>query len=912
VPGPDEQISEEMNRTNMHKISHSYRRYLRNLFQWWIVILQRNALAVIVVAGISTCGVLYYSVHNFALDANQSGMISEKLPFRKDEMDFRRAFPQLHDTIVVVIDADTIEMAVTARSCLAARLREEKKLFRNIYEPGGGEFFEKNGLLYLDQDQLHNLSNNLAAVQPLLALLAKDLSLRNIFSVLDKVVEKRDVVEIPQKKIDTLFDEMSRVFDRVLHGRSSKMSWQRLMAGEGLVPGQRHQFIIVQPYFSSHSLSGKKKSLEAIVRIAGKLGLDESHGVRVRLTGDIPLANENLLTIKSRLGIVILASFILVVVTLAFGVNFSPLITIANIITLAVGLVWTLGFAIVALGKFNLISITFAVIYIGVGIDFGLLVCLIYREFILRGKENSDAITATSVNVGKGLFLCMATEAIGFYAFVPTAYAGASKLGLICGTGMLINLMVNIIILPALLTLFPLKREKVKKTRISCSTLARKISELPFAHYKWFLTGAALTGLVAATALPRLSFDYNPMNLFNQSSEAVVTAQELFRDPETTPWTISVLVKDAGEARKITERLRKLKEVQAAVTIFDFVPEKQEEKLAIISDMALFMPPLPGKLELKHWSEAENIQALSRFAEQLNRSYLSAGKTPDPHAAQLYNRIRQFIEFIKVPGRAGTAFSVLESDLLSNLPTLLHRLDMLLQPTGIEIGNLPHELKEQYVAVDGRYRIQVFPRENITNVAALKRFVTAVRAVAPHATDTAVSIFESGNAVVSSFGQATCYALVAITLFLLFELRSLLETILILIPFALALMMTAASSVLLHVPLNFANIIVVPLLLGLGIDNGIHFIYRYRRDPWGNTNILQTNTFRAVFYNTTTSIVGFCTLIWMPNKGLSGMGIILTLCMTYVLICTVTVLPALIEVFKDRLENNKNNLDNGT
>jgi predicted RND superfamily exporter protein len=185
--------------------------------------------------------------------------------------------------------------------------------------------------------------------------------------------------------------------------------------------------------------------------------------------------------------------------------------------------------------------------------------------------------------------------------------------------------------------------------------------------------------------------------------------------------------------------------------------------------------------------------------------------------------------------------------------------------------------------------------------------VNAVRTVSPHATDTAVSILESGNAVVSSFSQAMLYALVAITLFLLLELRSILATVLTLIPFALAFLTTAASSVLLHMPLNFANIIVLPLLLGLGIDNGIHFIYRYRRDPSGNLNVLQTSTFRAVFYNTATSIVGFCTLVWMPHKGMASMGIVLTLCMIYVIIFTVTVSPALIEVFKDRIKINNNN-----
>jgi hopanoid biosynthesis associated RND transporter like protein HpnN len=663
-------------------ILHSCRTYLRNLFKWWNSQIQRHALAVMVITGISTCGVLYYSVRNFALDADQSRMISEKLPFRIDEKDFRRAFPRLSDTIVVVIDADTIEGAVTARDRLSRRLRKEKSLFRYVYEPGGGTFFEKNGLLYLDLNQLQDLSDNLAAVQPLLALLTEDLSLRNLFSVADKVVEKREEVEIPQRRMDALFDGMSSAFEGVLHGRPRNMSWQQLMAGEGGALERSRQFIILQPYINPHVLSGKKVPLEAIGRIARELGLDEAHGIRVRLTGDIALANENLVAIQSRLGIVILASFILVSVTLAIGVGCSALFTIANMLTLAIGLVWTLGFAIVAIGKFNLISITFAVIYIGVGIDFSLLICLIYREFIMQGKGNADAITATAENVGKGLYLCMATEAIGFYAFVPTAYAGASDLGLISGTGMIINLAVNLIVLPALFTLFPLKREKVRVSRISRSALAGKISEFPFVHSRWVLVCAGVIGLVTAAVLPRLTFDYNPLNLFNQDAEAVVTAQELFRDPETSPWTISVLAKGAGEARETAARLNKLREVKAAVTIFDFVPEKQEEKLAVISEMALFMPPIPARMALKHSSAAENLQAMSRFGEELKRYYLSSTKAPDPHVAKLYDRIQEFKKFVRVPGRGDKEFSALENALLSNLPVLLKRLELLLQPTG--------------------------------------------------------------------------------------------------------------------------------------------------------------------------------------------------------------------------------------
>jgi hopanoid biosynthesis associated RND transporter like protein HpnN len=894
----------------MYDLLKYSRRHLQHLFEWWIAYLQRNALAVFIISVLFTAGVLYYSVRNFALDTDLSGMISEKLPFRRDEKAFRKAFPQLSNNIVVVIEADTVEGAVAARNRLAGQLRKEKRLFKDVYAPGGGTFFEKNGLLYLDVDQLQDLSDSLAAAQPLLALLTKDLSLSNFFSVFRQAVEKRKGVEIPQGRMDTLFDAIDHTVKGVMNGSSNRLSWQYIVAGQTVTLAKRRQFIILQPYVNPRFLSGAKVPLEAIRNIARKLGLDAAHGIRVRLTGDIALANENLTAIQGNLGIVIFASFILVVVTMAIGVGGSPLLTVANMLTLAVGLVWTSGFAIASLGAFNLISITFAVIYIGVGIDFSLLFCLIYREYLRRGSGNTDAVTASSINVGKGLFLCMATEAIGFYSFVPTAYAGASNLGLIAGTGMIINLVVTFTILPALFTLVPLKRKNIRESRITGSNLAKKVAAFPYRHARGVTAGAALLGLGSAVLLPGLHFDYNPLNLYNPTSEAVMTAQELFRDSFNSPWSISVLAEGAKEARQTAERIDKLKEVKSAVTIFDFVPANQNEKLAIISDMALFIPPLPPGMGIRNSTAAEDLKELSGFMEELKRSYISPSAPPNPHAARLYKTLNEFRKSVLDTGRGRKEFSALETDLLSNLPDLLGRLELLLHAAPVEMGDLPREMVNQYVAADGRYRIQVFPSENIAKSGALKRFVTAVRSIAPHATDTPVSIYESGKAVVSSFTQATLYALVAITIFLLFELRSLLATVLILIPFALAFLMTAATSVLLHVPLNFANIIVLPLLLGLGIDNAIHFIYRYRRDPSGNLNVLETSTSRAVYYNTATSVVGFCTLIWMPHRGLASMGIVLTLCMAYVMICTFTFLPALMELFGSRLHVNRDHPDN--
>jgi len=204
------------------------------------------------------------------------------------------------------------------------------------------------------------------------------------------------------------------------------------------------------------------------------------------------------------------------------------------------------------------------------------------------------------------------------------------------------------------------------------------------------------------------------------------------------------------------------------------------------------------------------------------------------------------------------------------------------------------------VSADGRYRVQVFPRENMLDRKALERFIHSVRTLAPDATDTPVTVYESGRAVVSSFRQAALSALIVITLYLLFELRSISFTILILIPLVLAMLLTAASSVLLDIPFNFANVIIVPLLLGVGVHSGLIFILRYRTEPPPDGNMLKSSTARAVMFSTLTTIVSTSSLSFSAHRGIASMGMLLALCLSFMLLCTLILLPALLELLRKR------------
>jgi hopanoid biosynthesis associated RND transporter like protein HpnN len=866
---------------------------LARFIERWTDFIGHHSFLILFLSVLATAGVLIHTLDHFRIDTELTDMISDKVPYRKLEKEFQSAFPQLKETIVVVIDADTPENARLQAERLAERLRKETGLFKEVYAPGGGEFFERNGLLYLDVKDLEALSENLARAQPLLGLIAKDLTLRGLFSVVERIVSQQTEAE-QKARLAPFIDRLARAVESSISNRPKPLSWEEPIIGKEAATAASRQFIILDPVLDYATLSGGEAAIKTVTRIRDELGLHEVNGVKVRLTGDVVLNYENLLAVNRGMGFTTLASFLLVAIALVIGLGSGRLV-IASLATLLMGFIWTLGFAIAFVGRLNLISVAFGVLFIGLGIDYGIQYCLRYRELIASGLGHHGAIVETARGLGVSLRLCTVAAAIGFYSFLPTPYTGVSELGLIAGTGMFLNLLATLTVLPALLTLLPLRKARMKEF-----TPHRPLYRLPYKYARGILIGAIVIGIGAALVVPRLYFDYNPLNLYDPRSEAVLTIKELFKDERSSPWTISVLTRNAKEAEEMAGRLRGLKEVEEAVTIASFVPEDQSRKLAILSDIALFMPFDLEAMKPEKLSYKKKVASLESLEGSLRKVLSTTLKEDGGYAASL-SRLRHSLEKFK---RAlhrlkdgDGAFDKLERGTLSNLPILLHELNTSLQADAVRVRDLPVALRSRYVTPDGRYRVEVFPRENILKADALKRFVDAVTALAPNAMDAPVAIREAGNAVVRSFLLATLYALLGITLYMLIELRSFSDTLLVLLPLTLSLLMTGAASVLLDIPFNFANVIVIPLLLGSGVE-GAYLVRRFRTNPPSGGNLLETSTARALFFSTLTTILSFSTLSFSPHQGMASMGKLLTICIGSLMITTLILLPALLKFVK--------------
>lgn len=850
----------------------------------WVDAVRRMAWLVVIVAVLASAASLIYTAGNLGINTDTTDMLSRRLPFRQTYEHFKEAFPQFTDAILVVVDGENMDLADDAAAALADRLEERSDLFNTVYYPAGDPFFIKNGPLYLDLEELYDLSDRLAGAQPLLTTLAEDLSLRGLFDTLGLAIDDILDGEEPAGDLDTVFDNITDTVEGQLQGRARPLSWQELMRGREVEPGDRRRFILVQPVLDFESLQPAAAAMASIRSLARELELDDEHGVRVRLTGSAAIANEELESVRASASVAGMLSLVLVGSLLFIGLRSARLV-FATLATLLMGLAWTAAFATLAIGHLNLISVAFAVLFIGLAVDFGIHFGLRYKEEIDGGQDHGEALRRAAASVGGALTLCAVAAALGFYSFLPTAYTGLSELGLISGTGMFIALFANLTLLPALLTLLPLRPAR----RAPASALPLRAQAYIQRHAKAIVAGAAVLAVATVPLLPQARFDFDPLHLKDPTKESVQTVLELIADSSTGADTAAIIADDLEAARRLVARLEALDLVDRAVMLLDYVPSDQEEKLDVIDGMTLFlMPLLEPAPPVDPPDEAERRAALALFLGKLDQ-LLSAGEAAAlaPSARRLSEALARF-----EAGASDRAFLELETDLVSTLPKRLADLRLALTTSGVTLADLPEDLRQRQITADGRVRIEVFPREDINDNEALRRFVTAVRTVAPDATDSPVILLEAGDTVVAAFQQATITALALIALLLVVLLRGVSGLLLVMAPLALAASLTVATSVVLGLPLNFANVIVLPLLLGLGVASGIHLVMRERGEAGAITR-RWTSTPRAVVFSALTTIGSFGSLSVSSHRGMASMGELLTIAITFTLICTVIVLPAL-------------------
>lgn len=841
----------------------------------------RRAYMVVLLAILLAVGAFDYVGSHFAMDTDSAKLISDKLPWRQRDAAFDAAFPQGQDQTVVVVDGATPELAEGATAALTAKLSARKDLFRTVRRPDGGAFFDRNGLLFLSKAEVAQTTSQMIAGQPLLGSLAADPSIRGLMNSLSLALLG---VEQGEAKLDDLAAPLNALDDTLKHvlaGTPKPLSWRQLITGQTPDSRELRRFILVQPVLDYSALAPGAAASDAIRQAAKELALDPQHGVTVRLTGPVPLADEEFSTLAD--GAALTSGLTLLAVTLLLWLALRSIRMIVSIIaTLAVGLLLTAAFGLAVIGPFNLISVAFAVLFVGLGVDFGIQFCVRYREERHRHNHLQTALTAAGVGVGKQLALAAVAIAAGFFAFLPTDYRGVSELGVIAGTGMIIAFILNITLLPALLRLM---QPAAEGAEVGYAFLA-PADRFLHTNRRAVLGVFALLAIGSLALLPWLSFDFNPINLKSPKVESVATLLDLTRDPNTTPNTIDVLAPSAQDAAILAKHLSSLPEVAQAVTLSSFVPEDQAPKLSLISDAAMLFGFTLDPPDVKSApSDAETINALTETAKALRQAASSADTKSAATARQLANELDQIAD-----GTPAIRASATDA-LIPGLKVMLSQLRAALQAEPVTLQTLPADLKHDWITADGRARIQVFPKGDSNDNATLRRFTAAVRLVATNAMGTPISIQESGKTIVHAFEQAAMWAALSITILLGFVLRRATDVLLTLAPLALASVLTLGTCVAIGQPINFANIIALPLLFGIGVAFNIYFVMAWRA---GTSDMLQSSLTRAILFSALTTSTAFGTLWFSHHPGTASMGKLLVISLAWTLVAALVFLPALL------------------
>ncbi len=839
----------------------------------------RFASLTVLVALILAIAAGYYTARHFSINTDINTLISANLDWRKRDNQFGEAFDR-DRTILAVVEAPTPELTSSASKALAERLSGDKKNFESVQPLGSGEFFEKNGLLFLPVAEVGQLTGQFESAAPLIEIMAGDPSIRGLTGALETGLAG---VKRGQVKLDSTerpFTLIAQTVENVLNKGSATFSWRELVSDKPLQDSDRRAFIEFKPVLDFNALEPGKAATDAIRQAANDLNFAGEYGARVRLTGPVPIANEEFATVQDgaiRNGI----GTVLVVLVILWMALHSPKIIFAVFANLFIGLSITTAAGLMMVGSLNLLSIAFAVLFVGLGVDFGIQYSVRYRSERFKTDDLTGALVQAAERSAVPLSLAAMATAAGFLSFLPTDYKGISELGEIAGVGMLVAFTTSITVLPALLKLLNPPGEIEPVGYAFLAPLDRFLED----HRVAIIVGTLLIAVAGLPLLYFLRFDFNPINLRSPKVESIATFLDLRKDPNTGANAINVMTNSEEDAKKIEARLEKVPEVLRVMSLDTFVPQDQPAKLKLIAQGARILNPAlnPDSIDDPP-SDAENVEALKGSADSLRKT---AGDAKGPGAVAS-RRLADALS--KLADSSQATRDKTQAIFVNPLKVVLDQLKNLLQAQPVSLKTLPPDLVSQWKTKDGLQRVEALPRGDPNDNDTLRKFAAAVLAAEPNAIGGPVSILKSGDTVVKAFIHAGITALLVIGFLLWLALRRITDVLLTLVPLLVAGAVTLEICVLIGMPLNFANIVALPLLLGVGVAFKIYYVTAWRS---GRTNLLQSSLTRAIFFSAMTTATAFGSLWLSSHPGTASMGKLLALSLFTTLAAVLLFQPAL-------------------
>ncbi|MGJ7917804.1 MMPL family transporter [Massilia sp. LXY-6] len=848
----------------------------------------RHAWAVVAAFALLVAGACVYVSGHFAITTDVGRLMDPGAPWAKRDAAVAAAFPERGDTTLAVLRAPAPELAAQAARELAASLGRQPDRFRSVALGEGDEFFRRNGLLYLPAPELVRMTDALRDARPLLNTLAHDPSLRGLANLLS--VSLGTPLQTGQLALPGMAPLLARSADAVegvLAGRQAALSWQDLV--EASPPANAFSLVEIRPVLDFKELMPGAAAADAIRASAHKLRLAQRYQASVALTGPIPLSDDEFSSLQEGSLFSSGLAVVLVLALLWYALRSGKLI-LAVCLTMAGGLALTAALGIMMVGALNLISVAFAILFVGIGIDFGIQFGVRFREMHLRRATAAQALNDAGRAIALPLTVAAIATAFGFLAFLPTAYRGVAELGQIAGCGILfVALPSCLTVLPALIRLLDPPAGGTAPGFPRLAPVDRALQ----AHRKALL-GCTLALVAAGLPLLRhLEFDFNPLHLKDPGSESMAMLRTLSRSTDIGLDNVQVLAPSLAQARAEAERIDSLPEVARAVTLASLVPDQQADKLQRIGATAEVLMPVLAQQPVPPAPDAARMAALRAAAISLRNAALDH---PGPGAAPATRLSHALGALARAdPDTRDRA----EAAVAGPLRIALADLQLALQARPVTLASLPDAVKRNWIAADGRALVDISPRRAkdadhggaAAESAHLRRFALAVQRVAPDASGGPISVMGAAELIVEAFVQAAILAVVTITLLLWIAFRRFGDVLRTMVPLLVSGLVTLEACVLLGISLNFANIIALPLLLGVGVAFKIYYVMAWRS---GEAALLQHGLTEAIVVSAATTGTAFGSLWLSRHPGTASMGELLVLSLVCTLIGAVFFQPILL------------------
>jgi hopanoid biosynthesis associated RND transporter like protein HpnN len=833
-------------------------------------------------------------------------------PFQMDYQAYRREFGD-QEEIVAVIESDDAEKSTRAADALYQRLNRETGLFRDVFYPGGLPFFRRNGLLFMPVEDLQRLRHTLTMAAPVLKNLAASPSVQTLFTSLtgqiDDYLASGNLASL--ESLTFMLTTLDKGF-KAFNGTGSAMTMDSFLKGGGdgtpsaLENAGKQQVITMRPIKNEGSFLASEKPIKAArAALAEILKRPEFKGVTAGLTGVPVLEYEEMATSQRDIGIATILSLSLTVILLLFA--FRGLLNVVSaMVSLIVGICLSFGFATATVGHLNILSMVFAIMLIGLGIEYGIQVVLRYQEEVRGGSSGLTAIeTSLGANI-RSIVMAAATVALAFATFAFTDFKGIAELGIIAAGGVVICVIATFTVLPAMLILM----ERFRKPQSSSISPPADLAEKPFfralfSNPRTVVTATLLLSLACLYPTLTMRFDYNLLNLQAKGLQSVEYAYKLMRSKENSGYFAVVIARNEDEAKQLADRLEKLPSVDHVVSLPALVPDHQQAKLAELAAIRQVMAevkPMPYEENLR---VMELPRVFETFRDQVGKlkTALEARKAPEakPVGAFLATLDGFFATLEKEKDK--NALGMLrefQGGMFAELPAKLAMMKESLDASPVVEADVPAELKQRFVGKSGVLLLQVAPKKEVFERKPLQEFVTEVRSIVPHATGEPIMVYESLTILRDAYLKAFVYAFFGIAVILLVNFKSIRFAVMGAMPLAAGLLMMVGGMRLAGISFNSANVIVLPLLLGVGIDSAIYIINRYRQ---GNETPAQVATRSAgigVFLNALTILFSFGALMVAHHQGVFSIGAVMSLGMVASVAVFLVFLPALLTLWGKR------------